>query len=271
MSIRIGFVGGGQMASALAGGAVAAGFVDESELAFNQPPTPRQAALRERFPVSTIHDEAAPLFADCEKIVLSVKPHILRSIGATLKEYVTPKHLLLSVASGLTLMELSELLGSTRVIRVMPNTPSLVGEGAAAMAAGDGCQDQDVVWVREMMQSVGKVIELTDDQIHAFTGIAGSSPAYIYTVIEALSDGGVAQGLPRHVATEMAAQAVLGAAKMVLETGIHPGALKDQVTSPGGTTIAALRTLESNGVRSAFMEAVASCVQRSREMEKATD
>ncbi|MEM8733885.1 MAG: NAD(P)-binding domain-containing protein, partial [Planctomycetota bacterium] len=148
MSARVGFLGGGQMASALAGGAVAAGFVKESDLAFTQPPTPRQQTLRERFPASTVHDDPEPLFASCDRIVLSVKPHVLRAIGGSLRPFVTDNHLLVSVASGLTLQELSELLGCSRVIRVMPNTPSLVGEGASAMAAGEGCQQEDVAWVR---------------------------------------------------------------------------------------------------------------------------
>ena len=159
------------------------------------------------------------------------------------------------------------MLGTQRVIRVMPNTPAQIGVGAAAIAVATEATEADMQWTERLMNSVGTSVRVADELMHAVTAVSGSSPAYLYLVIEAMSDGGVAAGLPRNVATQLAAQAVLGAAQMVLQTGLHPGQLKDQVTSPGGTTLAALRELEAGGVRSAFIEAVAACVERSQELE----
>ena len=148
----------------------------------------------------------------------------------------------------------------------MPNTPSQVGAGAAGIASDGNVAEDDVAWVEQLMNSVGTSVRVPDELLHAVTGVSGSGPAYIFLVIEALSDGGVAQGLSRELATKLAAQTVLGAAKMVLETGLHPGQLKDQVTSPGGTTIAALRHLEQAGLRSALIEAVGKAAARSQEL-----
>ena len=191
---------------------------------------------------------------------------MLKAIAGELAPKVGKEHLLVSIAAAISLSDLQEMLGTQRIIRVMPNTPSQVGAGAAAIAADVHAAEPDIAWVESLMNSVGSSVRVPDHLIHAVTGVSGSSPAYIYMVIEALSDGGVAMGLPREIATKLAAQAVVGAAKMVLDTGMHPGELKDQVTSPGGTTIAALRTLEKAGVRSAFIEAVARCTERSQEM-----
>jgi pyrroline-5-carboxylate reductase len=172
-----------------------------------------------------------------------------------------------SIAAGVSLAELGDMLDSSRIIRVMPNTPAQVGAGAAAMAAYDTVPPVDVEWVQQLMSSVGSCIRIQESLMHAVIGVAGSSPAYIYMIIEALADGGVAGGLSREAATKLSAQSVLGAAKMVLESGLHPGQLKDQVTSPAGTTIAAVRKLESAGLRSALIEAVMTAAARSKEME----
>ena len=201
-----------------------------------------------------------------EKLVLAVKPHVLKSISATLADSLTEDQLVVSIAAGLSLEYLQDALKTKRVIRVMPNTPSLVGSGASAFAAPDDASPDDVAWVETLMSSVGLVVQVPDYLIHAVTGISGSSPAYAYMMIEALSDGGVARGLPRDIAIKLAAQSLLGSAKMVLETGLHPGELKDRVTSPGGTTIAAIRQLEKAGIRSALIEAVVAAAERSEEL-----
>ncbi len=263
---KIGFVGGGQMASALVGGAIESGFVSDADVAFAEPSAEQRQVLGDRFPGCTVVKGASALPTECDKIVLAVKPHILLEIDEQLSGSLPPDALIVSIAAGISLYELEQLLNRQRVARVMPNTPCLVGRGASAVAFAPDLSTSDRDWVSGFLSSVGKVVELTDPQIHGFTGIAGSSPAYVYMFIEALSDGGVAQGLPRAVATEMAAQAVLGAASMVLETKLHPGQLKDQVTSPGGTTIAAIRSLEEFGMRSAIIEAVSACSERSREL-----
>ncbi|MEC8555962.1 MAG: pyrroline-5-carboxylate reductase [Planctomycetota bacterium] len=264
--MSIGFVGGGQMATALAKGAIAAGICSAEEIIFAEPFRAQREKLTEKIPGAKFVDQASDLAASCEPIFLAVKPHILKEQASVFAECFSEDNLLISIAAGISLKQLQEMLGTKRVIRVMPNTPCQVNAAASAISCPADSSVADQTWVETFMKSVGEVISIPDRLMHAFTGIAGSSPAYIYMVIEALSDGGVARGLPRDVAIRMSAQAVLGAAKMVIETGLHPGALKDQVTSPGGTTIAALRELEAGAVRSAFIEAVATCTERSEDL-----
>jgi pyrroline-5-carboxylate reductase len=263
----VGFIGGGQMATALLCGALQSGNLSPNDVQIVETDPNQRDRLRERFQEVVIHSCAESL-ADCDRIVLAVKPQVLRKIASGLASQFAGNPLWISIAAGVSLQELSELLGSQRIIRVMPNTPAQVSAGAAALAAATGVESCDVDWTLGLMQSVGICVEVEEPQMHAVTGIAGSSPAYIYLIIEALSDAGVAGGLPRPVALQLAAQAVLGAAKMVLETGQHPGQLKDQVTSPAGTTIAALRELEAAGLRSAMLEGVAACIARSQELEQ---
>ncbi len=175
--------------------------------------------------------------------------------------------LLLSIAAGVPIVTLEGgLEDRTRVVRTMPNTPALVGAGASAYAAGQYATAEDLQAVAAILESVGTAVCLSEKMLDAVTGLSGSGPAYIFLVIEALSDGGVEMGLPRDVATRLAAQTVLGAGRLVLETGRHPGELKDMVTSPGGTTIEGLRALEQSGVRAAFMNAVRAATEKSRRL-----
>ncbi|RMF37902.1 MAG: pyrroline-5-carboxylate reductase [Planctomycetota bacterium] len=257
------------MANALLGGAVAANVVQPQGVVIAEPDREKWPTLQQKFAGCQIVDDPVELLSRCDRVVLAVKPHVLRAIAPTLARNQTPEHLFVSIAAGVSLDELQTLLSTERVIRVMPNTPCLVRAGASAVAASDSVAENDIAWAEMLFRAVGLVVRVPDDLLHAVTGVSGSGPAYLYLVIEALSDGGVSQGLPRDIATRLAAQTVLGAAQMVLETGTHPGQLKDQVTSPSGTTIAALRTLEEKGVRSAMIEAVARCAQRSRELGKA--
>lgn len=261
-----GFIGGGQMAQALAAGAISAGVLNGAELMFAEPNPKQQQLLKQKFPDAMLVVAPSEVLDAAERVVLAVKPQVLKTIGPELAKSIKSTHLLVSIAAGISLHSLQQLLRTERVIRVMPNTPAQVGAGAAAIAAPESMHETDIAWVEQLINSVGLSVRVPDHLIHAVTGVSGSSPAYIYLVIEALSDGGVALGLPRDTALKLAAQAVLGSAKMVLETGLHPGVLKDQVTSPGGTTIAALRTLEAGAVRSAFIEAVVHCAERSQEL-----
>lgn len=263
---KIGFIGGGQMAKALASGAVKAGLVRTDQLVIAEPNIQQRDAFTAEVGRVQMCDHAVEALAACDRVILAVKPQVLKHIGADLARKIEPRHLLVSIAAGISLAQLQDFLGTKRVVRVMPNTPCQVGAAASAIAADSGASDEDVTWVEQLMGSVGLAVRVPDNLLHSVTGLSGSGPAYIYLVIEALSDGGVAQGLPRDLATKLAAQTVLGAAKMVLDTGLHPGQLKDQVTSPGGTTIAAIRELESAGLRSAMMEAVAAATERSREL-----
>ncbi len=255
------------MATALMAGAFSSGVLTPNDVVVVETSAEQREKLKRQFPTIEVFS-ATDQAAGCSKIVLAVKPQILREIGEELGDALPGDQLWISIVAGVNLWQLSQLLGAERIVRVMPNTPAQIGAGAAALSAAVGASKNDVAWVMKLMQSVGTCVEVAESQLHAVTGIAGSSPAYIYLVIEALADGGVAGGLSRDQALKLSAQAVLGAARMVLETGKHPGQLKDQVTSPGGTTIAALRRLEKAGLRSALIEAVDACIRKSKELEE---
>ena len=187
-----------------------------------------------------------------------------------IKPAFTGKHLLVSIAAGVTLNKLEAGLPmKSRVIRVMPNTPALVGAAASGYALGTHATPEDGELAQQLLSAVGVAFSVKESLLDAVTGLSGSGPAYVFQIIEALSDGGVASGLPRDVATQLAAQTLLGAAKMVLETGQHPGALKDMVTSPGGTTIDGLHELEKGRVRAALMNAVRAATNKSKELGQA--
>ena len=205
---------------------------------------------------------------EAEIVVLAVKPHLVLGVAREIQSHLTDRHLVISIAAGVSLAELTGSLQTDRVVRVMPNTPCLVGCGALAYATADGVTAEETRLVEHLLTAVGYVVAVAEQDLDGVTGLSGSGPAYIYLLIEALSDGGVRVGLTRDVATHLAAQTVLGAAQMVLQTGAHPAVLKQQVTSPGGTTIAALETLEQYGFRAACMAAVATATERSIELRQ---
>lgn len=271
-SPKIAFVGTGRMATALAKGLVAGDFTTPDAIAgFDVVP-----AAREQFShlVGGRNCESiSALIPDADVVVLAVKPHqvrgVLKEIHRELQRESWINPLIVSIAAGVPLAVLADELGpKRRIVRVMPNTPSLVGAGAAAFAVGGATTEADASLVRQFLQTVGVAHQVPETLLDAVTGLSGSGPAYVYQIIEALSDGGVNVGLPRDVATQLAAQTVLGAAKMVLETGEHPGALKDAVTSPGGTTIAGLHALEQGGLRGVLMNAVSAATQKARDLGK---
>jgi pyrroline-5-carboxylate reductase len=265
-SEKIGFLGGGQMATALAQGALANHLLTPERLHFCEPSKMQADKLRSRFEGCTVHSAPEPIFTNCSTIVLAIKPQVLVAVHPQYRPLIRSNHLILSIVAGISIDSLSEWLGTDRIIRVMPNTPVQVLAGASGIAYGNGTTDEDRAWAKNLMQSVGLAVEVIDSQLHAVTGVSGSGPAYVLTVIEAMADGGVAAGLSRPVALQLAAQTVLGAARMVLETGEHPATLRDQVASPGGTTIEAIRTLERQGLRSALIEAVLAATKRSKEL-----
>lgn len=266
--LPIGFLGAGQMASALAAGWSQAGLLDPSR-ALAADPFP---AARDKFTQTSGVKAVATnreVVEACDVLVLAVKPQVIAAVLAEVRPLLKPRHLVISIAAGVTLQTLSETLGSgTRLVRVMPNTPCLVGASAAGYAAGTAATPDDVALVGNLFGAVGKAFALPEHLLDAVTGLSGSGPAFIYVLIEALADGGVRVGLPREVAQALAAQTVFGAAKMVLETGQHPAALKDNVASPGGTTIAGLHALEKAGFRAALMDAVEAATMRSKELGK---
>jgi pyrroline-5-carboxylate reductase len=204
-------------------------------------------------------------FADV--IILAIKPQMMNDVLINLKNDITHRHLVVSIAAGIPIRFIeSRLQEGVRIIRVMPNTPCLIGASATAFALGKNATDADGQLVFQLFHAVGKVFQLDEKYLDAVTGLSGSGPAYVYMVIEALSDGGVKMGLPRDVATTLAAQTVMGAAKMVLETGQHPSQLKDAVTSPGGTTIEGISKLEECGLRSAMINAVEAATLKSKKL-----
>lgn len=266
---KIGFIGAGKMAEALARGIVGAGIVQAPDVLASDPSEERRRLFGQEIGATVVEANTA-LMAAAEVVVLAVKPQVLPAVVEEIAPSVRPEHLIVSIAPGITLAWLHERLGTGRLVRVMPNTPALVGEGAAAFCRGPGADDSDAALVEQMLSAVGLCVEVEEDRMDAVTGLSGSGPAYVYTVVEALSDGGVKMGLPRAVAMRLAAQTVLGAARMVLETGREPGELRDQVTTPGGTTIEGLRALENAGVRKAFIDAVEAATLKSKKLGEET-
>ncbi len=264
--VQIGFIGAGRMATALARGLTAAGFTTPAAvIASDVSPIALQQFGKETGAQTAAENGA--VLSRSDVVVLAVKPQQVPSVLAELRSHVQAKHLLVSIAAGVTLKSLQDGLGDgCRIVRVMPNSPCLVGAGASAFACGANATDADAELVSALLSTVGIAVPVPESQLDAVTGLSGSGPAYGFQIIEALSDGGVRVGLPREVATKLAAQTLLGAARMVLETGDHPGVLKDAVTSPGGTTIAGLHALERGRVRSALMDAVEAATQRSIEL-----
>ena len=266
MSQRVGFIGAGKMATALARGLVSAGFTTAEQIvASDVYPAARQQFAQET--KSRAVATNAEVVSASQIVILAVKPQQMSGVLAELKGHVTAQHLVISIAAGVPLKTLVTGLGETvRLVRVMPNTPCLVGASASGFAVGGAATKEDAALVEQLLSAVGVAVSVDEKLLDAVTGLSGSGPAYVYQIIEALSDGGVRVGLPRDVATKLAAQTVFGAAKMVLETGEHPGALKDAVTSPGGTTIAGLHALERGGLRAALMNAVEAATNRSKEL-----
>lgn len=253
------------MATALAGGVIEAGvFGPEQVYVSDCVPAAVEVLVADTGAVA-VADNAA-LATDVDALVLCVKPAdalaALRGVGAALSG-----KLVISIVAGLSLAKLEEAAGgAVRVVRVMPNTPALIHQGAAAFALGGRATAADGALVMKIFSAVGRAVVVKESLLDAVTGLSGSGPAYVYLMIEALADGGVLMGLPRDLAMELAAQTVAGSAAMVLKTGKHPAALRDQVTSPGGTTIAGLEQIEAKGVRSALISAVRAATERSRQL-----
>jgi len=264
---KLGFIGAGKMAEALARGVLRGGCVPARNVFAADPSAQRRKAFARLIGRNVSADNGA-LVRAADVIVLAVKPQVLPAVLEEIAAAITGRHLVVSIAPGFTTARLGEKLGTRRLIRVMPNTPALVAEGAAAFCRGAGATKADGALVREMLSAVGVCEEVDEKFMDAVTGLSGSGPAYVYTVIEALSDGGVKMGLSREVATRLAAQTVLGAARMVIETGLPPSELRDQVTTPGGTTIEGLRVLDEAHVHKAFMDAVKAATRKSKLLGK---
>ncbi len=266
MKETIGLIGCGNMGSALAGGMIRSGRVlAEQVLAADARPE-SLAALAEMGAETTTDNVAAARRADV--LFLAVKPGMVPSVASQIRDEIPEKTVVVSIAAGVTLAKLKDLLGADRkLVRVMPNTPALIGAGMSAYCATENVSEAEAALVRSLLESVGLAEAVPERLMEAVTAVSGSSPAYVYMFIEALADGAVAEGMPRAQAYRFAAQAVMGSAKMVLETGRHPGDLKDAVCSPGGTTIEAVAVLEEMGLRAAVIDAVKACADKAREMK----
>ena len=264
--LTIGFLGAGKMATALARGFMRAGLVTHRHILASDPSKTARAAFAKEVRARTTDDNVAVAkFASV--LVLAVKPDHVAHVLAEIKDSFSRKHCLISIAAGVPLAKLEAVLGAdARLVRVMPNTPALVNASASGFALSQGARSSDGELAEKLFSSVGLAFQVKETLLDAVTGLSGSGPAYAYLFIEGLSDGGVAAGLPRDIATRLAAQMVLGSAKMVLETGMHPGVLKDMVTSPGGTTIEGVHELEKGNLRGAVMSAVRAAAEKSRRL-----
>ncbi len=262
----VGFLGAGNMGEALIKGLLAAKLVPADAIFATDVRPERLKELDRQYGIQLSSDNA-DLVRRADIVILAVKPQIMDAVAAEIAPVVTRRKLLISIAAGVATDKIrARLHKDSRLIRVMPNTPALVLEGVTAIAKADGLEPGDLDVAREIFGAVGRVVVLGEELLDAVTGLSGSGPAYVAIVIESLADGGVRMGLDRATAMTLATQTVLGAAKLLLETGLHPGALKDMVSSPGGTTIAGIAALEEGGLRTTFIKAVERATQRSREL-----
>jgi pyrroline-5-carboxylate reductase len=266
MRQRVGFVGAGKMATALAQGFCRAGIVSPADIAASDV----MPAARQQFAAGTggtACDSSRELVERSDILILAVKPQHFRGVLSEISSHLEARHLVISIAAGIPLATMAGILGAERrLVRVMPNTPCLVGASASAYCLGGSATADDGNTVEQLLSAVGVAVALPEPLLDAVTGLSGSGPAFVCLVIEALADGGVKAGLPREIAQKLAAQTVMGTARMVLETGQHPAVLKDAVASPGGTTIAGLHELERGGLRGSLMNAVDAAARRSREL-----
>lgn len=263
---KIGFIGAGNMAEAIIQGLLESRAVATDQITASDVMPERRHYMQTTYDIRTT-DDNAELVAGSDILVLAVKPQVISKVLSSIGPHTNDTKLVISIVAGLTVGAMADALGAgTRIIRTVPNTPVFVGEGMVALASDGPAREDDYAATAAIFSPVARIVSIEEKLMDAALGVSGSGPAYGFLMIEALSDGGVKMGLPRPIALELAAQTLLGAAKMCLESGRHPGQLKDMVTSPGGTTIAALHKMEAAGVRSALIDAVEAATRRSEEL-----
>lgn len=264
-SMKLGFIGSGNMAKAMMRGIIKSGLLPADEIMASDLSTASLEATKTSLNVNVTNDNLS--VAACDTVVLSVKPQYYADVIHQIAPYVKENTLIVTIAPGMTMEKVCRLFGrEIKLVRTMPNTPAMVGEGMTAACANQKVTSEEMDYVCSLLRGFGKCAVVSESMMDAVVAISGSSPAYVDMMIEALADGAVMEGMPRALAYQFAAQAVLGSAKMVLETGKHPAELKDMVCSPAGTTIEAVRVLEEKGFRSSLIEAVNACVQKARSM-----
>jgi len=267
MNKKIGFIGCGNM-----GEAMLKGIIDSFDNAENIfvfiPNKDRQKDLKKKYGIN-ISSTSTELVNSSEIILVAVKPNILPMVMENIKSVVDDSKVIISVAAGVTIAAIEEKLGNkAKIIRTMPNTPAFVGLGMTSMSPNRNVTPEEVIITKQILEGFGEVEEVPETLIHSVIGVSGSAPAYVFMFIEAMADAAVLAGMPRNKAYKFASQTVMGSAKMILETGMHPGALKDMVCSPGGTTIAAVTELEKTGFRSSVISGIIKCIEKSEEMSK---
>ena len=263
---RLGFIGAGNMAEAIIQGVLESGTAEASQILAADVVAKRLDFMRTTYGIRTTEDNAS-LVDEADILVLAVKPQVAGLVLGQIGPLTNDTKLVISIVAGLTVATMAEALtAGTRIVRTVPNTPVFVGAGMVALASDGPAREDDYAVARALFSPVARIVAVEEKLMDAALGVSGSGPAYGFLMVEALADGGVKMGLPRAVALELAAQTLLGAAKMCLESGRHPGQLKDMVTSPGGTTIAALHKMEAGGVRAALMDAVEAAARRAAEL-----
>ncbi len=270
MTIKFGLIGGGVMGEALLSRLIDRSIYQPSEVIVSEPQPSRQSYLEQQYAVRVTADNRACFTNSTEVVFLAVKPQVFSAIAQELADVVGTESspLVISILAGVPLSQLEAAFPQLPVIRAMPNTPATVGVGITAICLGAYTHVNHYQKAQELFAAVGEVVEVSENLMDAVTGLSGSGPAYVALMVEALADGGVAAGLPRAIAYQLALQTVLGTATLLHESKLHPAELKDRVTSPGGTTIAGIAHLEKAGFRSALIEAVKAATARSQELGK---
>ena len=263
--MKLGFIGAGNMAQAIIGGILKKGIMSKDDIIASAATEKTINKVSEEYGIKTTLDNRE--VAEAEILFLSVKPVYYQSVIDEIKDIVSSEQIIVTIAAGKSVAWVEEAFGGVKkIIRTMPNTPALVGEGITAVCPNSNVADKDLAKVMEILESFGEAEVINENIMDAVVAVSGSSPAYVFMFIEAMADAAVAEGMPRAQAYKFAAQSVLGSAKMVLEIGKHPGELKDMVCSPAGTTIEAVRILEKEGLRSSVMECMKACADKSRNM-----
>ena len=262
--MKIGFIGLGNMASAIMQGIISNGVVSASDVyGYDVSDAAKEKAKENKINILGSNLDVA---SNSDVLILAVKPQFLSDAVKELNGKISSNTIVISIVAGRTIEALEELLGEVKIVRTMPNTPALIREAAIGYSFNGLIAEDDKEVVKQILSSFGKAIEVPERLMDAVVGVSGSAPAYVFMFIEAMADGAVAEGMPRALAYEFAAQAVMGSAKLMLETGKHPGELKDMVCSPAGTTIAAVRSLEESGFRGSVMDAVIEASEVSKEL-----
>lgn len=263
--MKLGFIGTGNMAGAIMGGVIKSNVFKPEEIIGADLFAPGREKVKELYGIN-VTDSNKEVIEKSEVVIFSVKPQFYADVIQEVKDLVRPEQLIITIAPGKTLAWLAEQFGKdVKIVRTMPNTPAMVGEGMTAATPNEHVTKEELDYACKILSAFGKVEVVTEHMMDAVVAVSGSSPAYVFMFIEAMADAAVAEGMPRAQAYKFAAQSVLGSAKLMLETGKHPGELKDMVCSPAGTTIQAVRVLEEKGLRSAVIEAQTACVKKQKE------